>query len=91
MKLGDITPAFKNDDKTNKENYRPICTLKPLSKVFERILSEQINPFINTKLSEKLCGFRKGYKTQYCLLKLLETCRRHLDNKEIAGIVLCDL
>ena len=43
------------------------------------------------KLSPNLCGFRKGYKTQYALLKLLETCRRKLDNKDIVGIILCDL
>ena len=91
MKLGDITPVFKSDDKTNKENYRPICTLKPFSKVFERILCDQINSFMNNLLSEKLCGFRKGYKTQYCLIELLETCRKHLDNKNISGMILCDL
>ena len=44
MKLGDITPVFKDDEKVYKENYRPVCTLSPFSKVFERILGEQINP-----------------------------------------------
>ena len=42
MKLGDITPVFKDDEKVYKENYRPVCTLSPFSKVFERILGEQI-------------------------------------------------
>lgn len=91
MKLGDVTPAYKDGGKSNKENYRPICTLPPLSKVFERILCDQINPFMHEKLSTHLCGFRKGYKIQYALLKLLETCRRNLDNKDIVGIILCDL
>ena len=49
MKYGDVTPAFKKDEKVFKENYRPICTLSPLSKVFERILCEQINVFMSDK------------------------------------------
>ena len=91
MKLGDVTPVFKKDDKTCKKDYRPICLLTPLSKVFERILGHQINPFMNDKLSPKLCGFRKGYSTQHALLNLLGNWRGHLDNKEIIGVILCDL
>ena len=37
LKYADITPCFKKDDPTNKENYRPISILPTLSKVFERI------------------------------------------------------
>ena len=91
MKCGDVTPAFKKDENFFKENYRPICTLSPLSKVFERILCEQINTFIGDKLSDKLCGFRKGYNTQHALHKMLENWRLHLDNKEKVGVILCDL
>ena len=46
---------------------------------------------MHDKLSAYLCGFQRGYKTQYALLKLLETCRRNLDNKDFGGIILCDL
>ena len=91
MKLGDVTPVFKSNEKACKTNYRPICILTPLSKVFERILSEQISPFMDDKLSTKLCGFRKGYNTQHALLNLLENWRNHLDKKEIIGVILCDL
>ena len=91
MKRGVVTPAHKKDEKVKKENYRPICTLPPLSKVFERILCNQINLFMNDKLSHKLCGFRKGYSTQYALIKLLENWRHHLENKDVVGVILCDL
>ena len=91
MKFGDISPIPKNNEKTSNVDYRPICTLTPLSKVFERILGDQINPFMNDKLSPMLCGFRKGYSTQHALLNLLGNWRTHLDNKEIIGVILCDL
>ena len=91
LKLGDIAPIFKDGERTNKTNYRPVCVLPPLSKVFERILCEQIYPYMQNKLSEYLCGFRKGYNTQYALIKLLEDWRKHLDNKQIVGVIACDL
>ena len=91
MKLADITQIFKKDDKTNKKNYRPISILSALSKVFERILCDQINEFMDGKLSNLLCGFRKGYNTECALLYLLENWRKQLDNGQIIGAVLCDL
>ena len=36
MKFADITPIFKKDDSTCKENYRPITCLPAGSKIFER-------------------------------------------------------
>ena len=91
MKLGDVTPAYKKGEKELKENYRPLCTLSPFSKVFERILFNQITSFMNNKLSDNLCGFRKGYSTQHALIQLIENWRNHLEKKEIIGVILCDL
>ena len=91
LKLADIIPAFKKDGKMDKKNYRPISLLPPLSKIFERLLSEQMNKFLKNKLSPLLCGFRKGYSTQYALLRLLEQWRMQLGNKNVIGTILCDL
>ena len=38
MKYADVTPIHKKDDKTDKENYRPISILPNLSKVYERLM-----------------------------------------------------
>ena len=91
MKLADITPSHKKDDKTNKENYRPISILSSLSKVFEKIVHEDINQYMGNKLSPYLCGFRKGYCTQYCLMIMLEKFKKALDNKNKFGALLTDL
>ena len=89
MKLADITPIFKKDDNTNKDNYRPISILSAFSKVFERLLSQQITPFMNNKFSPFLCGFRQGYSTQHALLKFLENWRKYLDNWLVPYFVIC--
>ena len=36
LKLADMIPIFKKKDPLNKENYRPVSILSPMSKVFER-------------------------------------------------------
>ena len=91
MKLADITPVFKKDAKTDKKNYRPISILSALSKVFERLLCDQLQNFMSDKFSKYLCGFRKGHSCEDALLRLLENWRKCLDNGEIVGTILCDL
>ena len=38
----DVRPAFKKDNKTVKENYKPISILPNLCKVYERLMYNQI-------------------------------------------------
>ena len=79
LKLDDITPSHKKDDKTAKENYRPISILSSISKIFERQMHYDISKYMEDKLSPYLCGFRKGYSTQYCLMVMLERLKKALD------------
>ena len=72
LKLADLSPVFKKDDDVNKENYRPVSILSHMSKAFERIFYKQIDPFMPSKFSPFLCGFKKNHNSQYSLLKLIE-------------------
>ena len=91
LKMADITPSHKKDERTAKENYRPISILPSVSKLFERFMCDQIYEFMSTHLSQHLCGFRKGYSTQYCLIVMLEKWKKGLDKRDIAGALLTDL
>ena len=82
---------IKKDDKCKKENYRPISILSSFSKIFESIMQDDISQFMANKLSPYLCGFRKGYSMQYCLLVMLERFRKALDKKCKFGALLTDL
>ena len=72
LKLADITPVHKKGDRTDKTEYRPVSILPAISKVFEKLLFHQINDFMNPKLSQNQCGFRKGFSAQHCLILMLE-------------------
>ena len=82
MKMANVCPIFKKGDSTSKENYRPISVLPSTSKIFERIMLNQIYNYIIVKLFSLLCGFRKGYSTQHALLRLIEGLKKCLDKKK---------
>ena len=91
LKLADIAPLHKKGRKDNKENYRPVSILPTLSKIFEKILFEQMSVFFENFLSNQQCGFRKGYSTQHCLLNLLEKWKNCVDKGKVFGALLTDL
>ena len=51
LKLAEVSPVFKMKDDLDKENYRPASVLSHVSKVFERIMYQQIEDFMKYKLS----------------------------------------
>ena len=92
LKIADITPIFKKDDPLDKTNYRPISILPTVSKIFERILFNQLQRFSIKFLSPLLCGFRKGYSTQYTLMNLLQKWQKCLEASDgIVGTLIMDL
>ena len=91
LKLAEVTPVFKKLDCMNKENYKPISLLSHMSKVFERILYNQLNDFMKDKLSNILNGFRKGHSAQHSLLIMIEKWKRALDENMKVGAIFMDL
>ena len=75
----------------NKENYRPISLLSHMSKMFERILYNQLNDFMKDKLSSTLTGFRKGHSAQQSLLIMIGKWKRALDENMKVGAIFMDL
>ena len=91
LKIADVIPVFKKEDPDNKANYRPISLLLIISKIFERVLFEQMEKFSEKILSSKLCSFRKGHFTQHTFLNLLKNWQKTLGKSGVIGTVLMDL
>ena len=68
FKLAELIPVHKKNEKTDESNYRPISILPSVSKIFEKLIYKQLNQFIESRFSKFICGFRKGYSTQYSLV-----------------------
>ena len=52
---------------------------------------KQLSTFIEIKISQYLCGFRKGYNTQHALMKLFDKLNKNIDKGIKVGIFMMDL
>ena len=43
-----------------------------MSKVFEKVMFDQINLKMKDCLSNNLCGYRKGFSTQHAIILMIE-------------------
>ena len=91
LKVADVSPIHKANERTLKKNYRPVSLLPILSKLFEKYMYDPIILYIEKFLSPFLFGYRKGCSTQQCLMVMIEIWRKALDNKKVAGGILTDL
>ena len=57
--MAEISPAQKKDEKTKKDNYRPVSILPSVSKIFERIICDQIEKYMSKHFSAHLFGFKR--------------------------------
>ena len=91
MKLSEISPVYKKGDNLRKENYRSINVLSMMSKVFERILADQLILYFCNLLHSSLSAYRSGYSCQHVILQLTEYWRQALDDGNVVGTVAMDL
>ena len=91
LKLPEVTPYFKKADPFDKVNCRSVSLLSHVSKVYERIIFNQISTYFEPYISSFLTGFRKNHNTQYALLKMLELWKGALDKGKFVGAISMDL
>jgi len=91
LKMADINPVYKKKDKLDKDNYRSINLLPVISKIFEKVINQQLTNFANTFYSQHLSGFRKKHGCNDILSLMTENWRRSLDNNKITGVLAIDL
>ena len=74
-----------------KENFRSVNVLSIVSKVFERVLSDQLMTYFLSVLKHSLSAYRAGYSCQHVILQLTEFWRQSLDKGNCVGTVAMDL
>ena len=72
LKRAQLAPLHKKNDPMEKSNFRPVSVLTTISKIYEKVLSEQLSAYFDGIFDQYLCAFRKGHGCQTTLLRLLE-------------------
>lgn len=87
-----ITPIPKVGQPTEAQHYRPISILPFLSKVLERIVSDQLLDYLtdNDLLDPCQFAYRRNSSTQTCMIRLLDDVRRAADSRKVTISIFFD-
>ena len=93
MKLARVIPIKKKKNCNEITNYRPISLLPGLSKVFEKLLHQQINEHLTTNsiLTETQFGYRAGHGTAHAIMRLVASVDSNKRMGKATGAVFVDL
>ena len=82
LKIAKVRPLYKKGEQSSLNNYRPISLLPTISKIFERVLYNQIYKYFNDNnlISEQQYGFRSQHSTELATIKLMDTIIKNMDN-----------
>jgi len=93
LKKATVIPIYKKGDKDNMNNYRPISLLPVMSKIFEKVINEQLTGILDTRgyIDENQYGFRKKHSTEDAILKFTNEIQKELSNKKHVVSVFVDV
>ena len=93
LKLAKVCPLFKKDDMSLLTNYRPISLLPCISKVFEKIVHNQLYNYFNSNhlFVSNQYGFRPKHSTELATLELIDNIMKLLDDDKIPFCIFMDL
>ncbi len=88
-KSGCITPIYKEGDKTNPSNYRPISIMPSVSKIKERVAPTQLYQYCT---SHNIFSDRQsGNSTGKCLVDFLSNIVREINQGRCSSFLFLDL
>ena len=85
LKHADVIPVHKKNEKCDMLNYRSMSILTNISKIYEKLMYNQLSKYFDSLLAINQCRFRKGFSAQYCLLVMLEKFKEAIDRENQFG------
>ena len=93
LKIARVTPIFKSGEKDKPDNYRPISILPVLSKIYEKIVFNQLYSYLDhfELLKPSQFGFRKNMSMSDAILNTLQYIYDNLDKGYSVVSIFLDL
>lgn len=63
-----VIPIHKSGDKSDIQNYRPICIISTIAKLFERLVTQYLSTMLSSEIIPQQFGFCAGRNTELNLL-----------------------
>ena len=93
LKIAKVIPVYKKDDPAIFSNYRPISILPAISKIFEKVMFNQLHAHfeVNKLYYNSQYGFRRNHSTEFAALELIDRILLDMDKGEIPFAIFIDL
>ena len=93
LKVAKVIPLFKKGDDKLFNNYRPISLLPTISKVFEKVVFQQLYRYCekNNIIYKSQYGFREQHSTELACAEYVDKISKDLDDKKIPISIFIDL
>ena len=80
LKTAIVSPIYKGEgSRSDPSNYRPISVLLIIARVFERLIHQQLYPYLNKFLWKSQSGFRSLYSAETASLKATNNWLLNID------------
>jgi len=89
-KCSKVIPLFKQEERSDLNNYRPISVTPIVAKVFERIIYNQLHGYLtqNDLKSSHQSGFRSLHSTVTALLHATDNWAFNIDRRNVNAVPL---
>ena len=91
FKLAVVSSQFKKIYNLIKSSYRPVSILIVMSKVYERVMANQLLAYFENIFSPLLSAFQKNHGCLSTLLNMLQHFKNCIDNGRFVGCIGIDL
>ena len=93
LKIAKVVPLHKKDDPTILNNYRPISILTAISKIFEKVMFQQIHRYFNNYniYYSNQYGFRQYHSTELAQIELIDRVVTDMDKGKLPINIFIDL
>ena len=93
LKIARVCPMYKKDDESLFTNYRPIALLPSISKIFEKVIFQQIYHYFQVQklFYDSQYGFRSKHSTEYAALEVIDRVMTSMDRNDVPFNIYIDL
>ena len=93
LKIAKVIPIYKKNETFLVDNYRPVSLLTSISKVFEKVVYEQLVSYFKKYklLYDSQYGFQEGHSTELAALEVVDSIITDLDTRKNTLAIFMDL